>query len=200
MIDDSILMDSIPSELFERSVNNIRLIAELPEKTFLEHLFSFSTLIIAIANAFLVYYIFRKNSTKDYDNNEKNRKINLLKTLVLDYNMDKLYSFYQEVCKNTESLKTKNISEKDKCSINEKIKDLATNHRQNFIDLFLGIESSLYDKMISQMDKLIDGLTETIFDEGINLSHEPKFEECITKVIKENKTGVIKILFSYSGE
>ena len=43
-------------------------------------------------------------------------------------------------------------------------------------------------------------MTNNIFDEGINLSHAPKFEELIINEITNTKTHIIKLLFEYSGE
>jgi len=66
--------------------------------------------------------------------------------------------------------------------------------------MFIAIDEGLYNKILLKVDDLIDSLTNTIFDEGINLSHQPKYEELISKKIKESKTDILKILFSYTGE
>ena len=46
-----------------------------------------------------------------------------------------------------------------------------------------------------ESDLLLDGLTNDIFDEGVKLSFEPKFEELIANKIVMRKTQIIKILF-----
>ncbi len=173
---------------------------QFPKKSFLDHLYSASTVVIAVANLFLVLYIFFKNNEKDKNLNEKNRRINLLKTLILDYNMKKFYDFFDNVILKTTQLNENNIDITKKREINDEINDLASNFRQSFIDLFLAIDKVLYEKILAQTDSLIDGLTNCIFDEGVNLQHKPKFEELITKEIRQSKTEIIKIMFLYSGE
>lgn len=194
-LSDSILIDSLGI-----TIPKIEVTAQLPEKSIIEHVYSFATVVIALVNLFLVIYIFSRNNKKDKNINEKNRKINLLKTLVLDYNICKFYDFFTKVCEKTMLFNASNLSMDDKVKINNEIKDLATDFRQSFIDLFIAIDKKLYDDILIKTDLLIDGLTNTIFDEGINLAHKPKFDDAITKEIRLSKTEIIRTMFSYSGE
>ena len=93
-----------------------------------------------------------------------------------------------------------NLSIKEKSRINENIQEKAVELRQNFIDVFLAIDNNLYQTLLSKIDELIDSLTITIFDEGINLAHRPKFDKEISNRIRESKTAIIGVLFSYTGE
>lgn len=172
----------------------------LPEKSLLDNICSVASIIIAIANVVLIIYIFRHNNKKDDSDKEKTRRQHLLKTLVLDYNMSKFYSFYQEIHKETNALLANNLSNEDKSRINENIKENAVELRQNFIDMFLAIDDNLYKMLLSKIDELIDSLTNTIFDEGINLAFKPKYDEEVSKRIRESKTAIIGVLFSYTGE
>lgn len=172
----------------------------LPEKSLLDNICSVASIIIAIANVVLIIFIFRHNNKKDDSDKEKTRRQHLLKTLVLDYNMSKLYSFYQEIHKETNALLANNLSNEDKSRINENIKEKAVELRQNFIDMFLAIDDNLYKMLLSKIDELIDSLTNTIFDEGINLAFKPKYDEEVSKRIRESKTAIIGVLFSYTGE
>lgn len=172
----------------------------LPEKSLLDNICSVASIIIAIANVVLIIFIFRHNNKKDDSDKEKTRRQHLLKTLVLDYNMSKFYSFYQEIHKETNALLANNLSNEDKSRINENIKEKAVELRQNFIDMFLAIDDNLYQMLLSKIDELIDSLTNTIFDEGINLAFKPKYDEEVSKRIRESKTAIIGVLFSYTGE
>ncbi|MDD2413342.1 MAG: hypothetical protein PHN55_11315 [Dysgonamonadaceae bacterium] len=172
----------------------------LPEKSLLDNICSVASIIIAIANVVLIIFIFRHNNKKDDSDKEKTRRQHLLKTLVLDYNMSKFYSFYQEIHKETNALLANNLSNEDKSRINENIKEKAVELRQNFIDMFLAIDDNLYKMLLSKIDELIDSLTNTIFDEGINLAFKPKYDEEVSKRIRESKTAIIGVLFSYTGE
>ncbi len=172
----------------------------LPEKSLLDNICSVASIIIAIANIVLIIFIFRHNNKKVDSDKEKTRRQHLLKTLVLDYNMSKFYSFYQEIHKETNALLVNNLSTEDKSLINENIKKKAVELRQNFIDMFLAIDENLYQMLLSKIDELIDSLTNTIFDEGINLAFKPKYDEEVSKRIRESKTAIIGVLFSYTGE
>jgi len=172
----------------------------LPEKSLLDNICSVASIIIAIANVVLIIFIFRHNNKKDDTDKEKTRRQHLLKTLVLDYNMSKFYSFYQEIHKETNALLVNNLSTEDKSRINENIKEKAVELRQGFIDMFLAIDENLYQMLLSKIDELIDSLTNTIFDEGINLAFKPKYDEEVSKRIRESKTAIIGVLFSYTGE
>ena len=172
----------------------------LPEKSLLDNICSVASIIIAIANVVLILFIFRHNNKKDDTDKEKTRRQHLLKTLVLDYNMSKFYSFYQEIHKETNGLLVNNLSTEDKSRINENIKEKAVELRQGFIDIFLAIDENLYQMLLSKIDELIDSLTNTIFDGGINLAFKPKYDEEVSKRIRESKTAIIGVLFSYTGE
>lgn len=172
----------------------------IQEKSLLDYICSIVGVVIAIANVILIIHIFRHNNKKDDSEKEKSRKQHLLKTLVLDYNMQKFYSFYQDIHKETKNLLKIDLSNKDKNVINENLTEKAREFRQNFIDMFLAIDEGLYKIILTKVDELIDTLTNAIFDEGINLSFKPKYDEEVSKKIKESKTAIIKVLFSYTGE
>lgn len=195
ILQDSILIDSV-----QPAIHFLKIVAQLPEKSTLEKVYTFATVLIAIINVLLFIYVFIKNYRKDKSNIEKNRKISLLKTLVLDYNMNNLYDFFKIVKEKSIVIHANNLSIEDKAKIIDEMTDLASEFRQSFIDLFIAIDKKLYDDILEKIDLLMDGLTNTMFDEGINLSHKPKFDELIIKQIRETRTETIRILFSYSGE
>jgi hypothetical protein len=66
--------------------------------------------------------------------------------------------------------------------------------------MFLAIDENLYQMILLKIDELIDSLTNAIFDEGINLAFKPKYDEEVSKRIRESKTAIIGVLFSYNGE
>lgn len=131
---------------------------------------------------------------------KKNRKLSLLKILILDYNMQHLYQFFEDLKIESKKLTVNNLDNVAKKEINEKMLSYGNELRQKFIDPFLAIDSNLYNNILHSVDELQDSMTNTIFDEGINLSHAPKFNELITSEITKTKTQIIKLLFEYSGE
>lgn len=194
MQDTLIIKDTVDAICYTLDCNGL-----IKEKSLLDNICSVANIIIAVANVVLIIHIFRHNNKRDDADKEKNRKQHLLKTLVLDYNMSKFYSFYQDIHKETNALLTKHLSTEDKQKINESLKEKAIDLRQNFIDMFIAIDEGLYNLIIARIDELIDSLTNTIFDEGINLSHKPKYDDEVSKKIRESKTAIIGILFSYTG-
>ena len=178
----------------------IEVSSPLQNISILDTIYKIATVCIAFINVCLVIYIFVRNNNKDNKNSEKNRKMSLLKTLILDYNMKYLYLFFEDLRKETNKLTVANLSNDAKREINEKLLLYGNELRQKFIDPFLAIDSKLYDNILHSIDILLDNMTNSIFDEGINLSHAPKFEEIIINKITNTKTHIIKLLFEYSGE
>ncbi|MBT1314863.1 hypothetical protein JQN09_23600, partial [Phocaeicola dorei] len=178
----------------------IEVSSPLQNISILDTIYKIATVCIAFINVCLVIYIFVRNNNKDNKNSEKNRKMSLLKTLILDYNMKYLYLFFEDLRKETNKLTVANLSNDAKREINEKLLLYGNELRQKFIDPFLAIDSKLYDNILHSIDILLDNMTNSIFDEGINLSHAPKFEELIINKITNTKTHIIKLLFEYSGE
>lgn len=178
----------------------IEVSSPLQNTSILDTIYKIATVCIAFINVCLVIYIFVRNNNKDNKNSEKNIKMSLLKTLILDYNMKYLYLFFEDLRKETNKLTVANLSDDAKREINEKLLLYGNELRQKFIDPFLAIDSKLYDNILHSIDILLDNMTNSIFDEGINLSHAPKFEELIINKITNTKTHIIKLLFEYSGE
>ena len=63
----------------------------------LDIFFKTATIIIAIANLFFVVKFFNLKNKKEDADKEKDRRINWLKTLVLDHSLDSFYSFFDSL-------------------------------------------------------------------------------------------------------
>ena len=138
--------------------------------------------VIAIADVMLTYLLFKKNRKDSSESECKTRKFELMQTLILNSNVDNFYKFFDEVT--TECIRLKSNTDKaTKDAVNKAIKSSLKIFRLEFITLVKVIDGELYDKMIKMADKLIDGITESIYDSGINLKHEPKFDEMVTQRI-----------------
>jgi hypothetical protein len=160
--------------------------------------YKIATVIIAFANISLVYYIFKENTKRDSSQKEKDRKINLLKTLVLDYGMKYVYQFFDEIDSETKKLKNRDLDVSAKRAINDSLLSYGKTLEQKFTDLFCGINPKLRTDIKDKTDDLLDVFTESIFDEGINLYAEGKFNDLIVTKITDYKSEIIKILFSDS--
>lgn len=166
----------------------------------LNNICKIATVFIAVANILWIVYVFFQNKKTTDDRDERSRKINLLKTLVLDSSIPHLYEFFSDVKTEVEKLREKDLNDDAKKKINESIIELEQKFETDFLDVLLAINDSLYENMKIQADGMVDQFTNAIFDPGINLYVEEKFNDKIASKLVETKRMMIKTLFSYKGE
>lgn len=148
-----------------------------------EMIITFVNILIAITNIIWAIIVYQKST-----------RSNNLKTLVLDYNISKFYDFFSNIEQETILLKSKDISLEEKKTINQNILLFQKEFEQKFSDLFLAVDKTIYDKIKKASDDLYDSVTNAIFDEGINLYNEAKYDEYISSNIGKQKTAILKIL------
>jgi len=159
-----------------------------------------ATVFIAVANILWIIYVFFQNKKSSDDRDERSRKIGLLKTLVLDCSMSHLYKFFSEVKIEVKKLREKDLTDDAKKKINASIIELEQKFENDFLDVLLAINDDLYENMKMQADSMVDQFTNAIFDPGINLYVEDKFNDKIASKLVEAKRMMIKTLFSYKGD
>ena len=165
----------------------------------LDIIYKIAMICIAGFNVAFAIYIFGAKNRIDKVSNESNRKISLLKTLVLDYGLDHFYTFFDNIDNETQKLHAKDLAITEGKDICDSLFLLGKNFRQKFADTFLAIDKNLYEEIIKNSDHLIDNITELIFDDKVILSNMSIFDEKITKEIASTKTSIIKLLFNYKG-
>lgn len=175
-----------------------------PEKvidymSILDIAFKAATVCIAGFNVYFAVKIFRLKDKKDETEKERDRKIQLLKTLVLDHNLKNYHSIFNDIEQQLILLKQANLSTNDKQIIDTQIADYFIQLRSKFYDALLAIDDNLYESIKDKADCLQTHITNTIFDPGINLSHQPKFDELVTQKLTTTKTEIIRTLFKYRG-
>lgn len=166
---------------------------------YLDIAFKSATIIIAGTNLFFAYRFFYFKNKKDDLDKEKDRKINWLKTLILDHSLKDYYSFFDDLEIELNKLKSVNLTNLEKQVIDEKNAELFVSVRRKFIDILLIADNQIYSDTQNLFDKLQEELTETIFNQGINLNHQPKFDDEILRRLSATKTDVIKKIFNYRG-
>lgn len=159
-----------------------------------------ATVFIAVANILWIVYVFFQNKKSSDERDERSRKIGLLKTLVLDCSMPHLYKFFSEVKIEVKKLREKNLTDDAKKKINATIIEFEQKFENDFLDVLLAINDDLYENMKMQADSMVDQFTNAIFDPGINLYVEDKFNDKIASKLVETKRMMIKTLFSYKGD
>ena len=166
---------------------------------FLDILFKASTVLIALFNLLFAIIIFYSKTKKDDVEKEKDRNIQLLKTFVLDNNLKYFYEYFERIDEILIQLKKTDINDNDKSKIDGQLQDEMIILMRKFIDLFTAIDNNLYNKIKELIDNFQSHLSVSIFDKGINLTHQPKYDEIIYEKVSQTKIDVIRILFEYIG-
>lgn len=165
---------------------------------FIDLFYKFSMIIIAMSNLFYARYIYNAKDKKEDNEKKKDRKINWLKNLVLDYNLEHFYTTFDEI--GVELLKLKESN--DVVNIEDINNILAVKFiflRTKFIDLLLAVDEDMYNDVLFKIDSLQDFLTEELFNEQNDFKNVETYDEILVQPLSEIKTNVLKIFFSYNG-
>jgi hypothetical protein len=165
----------------------------------LDNIYKVAMVIIAGTNVFFAHKFFNFKNNKEDNDKEKDRKINWLKTLILDHNLKHFYVFFEQIEIELLKLNTSNLTDSDKQVIDENNAELFINIRRKFTDIFLVVDKIIYNDVMKSFDSLQSKLTETIFNQGINLAYKPKFEDEIMSKVCATKTEIISKIFNYRG-
>ena len=150
--------------------------------------------VIAVINLFLAAYIIiyqiRKDRKSDNDTarlNEQNIKLQWFKELIVQPNIASINTFYENLALIKEKITSNDLDEQQKESINEFVKAELSKIRKSFIDVLLQIDKPFADKVLENLDELVDGITNSIFDEELKLKLPTVYEKNIgSKIKKEN--------------
>lgn len=167
--------------------------------SWVDTLLAIAMAVIAITDVVLTYHIFIKNRKASSESEYKARKFELMQVLILDSNIHKFYKFFDDVTAECIKLKL-DSNQTTKEAVNKEIISFLKLFRLEFITLVKVIDDSLYDKMKISADQLIDGITEAIFDPGINLNYDPKYDEVVTQRISKCRTDCLIMLLQIAKE
>lgn len=170
----------------------------LNPSNFLDIIDKISNIVIATFTLLFSIYIFYITNKKEKEKDSKDRKTDSLKTVILENNLKHLFSFYESVIRIMKPLSEKTHTDEEKELINTDLQNSLKKLRLEFTDLLLAVDRGLYNCIKNSTDLLVDELTNKMFDEGINLTHKPKFEEEITSNISKSKTETVKYLYEFN--
>ena len=60
----------------------------------LDMVYKIATIVIATVNVILMFYVFKINYKKNDENKRKDRRISLMKSIILDHNLKYLYEIF----------------------------------------------------------------------------------------------------------
>lgn len=173
---------------------------DMPSFTFqsaLDVICKIATVLIAGFNAWFAYVIFKLKDKKEDETKEADRKLALIKTLVFDYNLKYMYTFFDDLIVHLTKLREENA---DKRSIEQDIQADFKALNEKFINLLAAIDLNLHRQILQISDNFRDKLVENIGDEGINLYVQNKFSDLIEKPYGKFKQDIIACLFNYKGK
>lgn len=200
MIEDSLIIEQVVDTLINSPIKNVA--SNNSEDCFsflklVDILYKFATVLIALFNVFFAVYIYRTKDKKEDDNKEADRKIGLLKTLILDYNLKYVYIFFDDLEPHLSVLKNRGT---DKKIVEQNIQRLFKDLNEKFIYFLSAVDKKLYQKILDKSDNFRDILVANIGDEGVNIYVERQYNELIDKPYKDFKKTIIQDLFSYTGK
>lgn len=152
----------------------------------LDIVYKIATVIIALANIVFAIIIFKRNKKRE-----------LVKTLVLDYSIQHFYNYFENLDIELSKLKTQ-CDAKTKKEIEKNILSLGVEFEQKFIDLFLYVNPELHEDIKHKIDDMVGKLMTSIFDEGINIYVDAQYNEKIANEVIVTKASLISLLLEKS--
>ncbi len=159
-----------------------------------------ATLIISIINLRYALWMFRYKNQREDEDKDRGRQIDWFKKLVLDHNLSQFYGFFENLEVECKKLNDDNCSLEVKKQIESANLEQQIILRRNFIETLSIVDESLYDYTLEKIDTLIENMNGSIFNQGINLTHKPMFEDKILIPISETRKDILKRMFEYRGE
>lgn len=169
------------------------------EVDYIDICYKIAMITIAILNLCYALYVFKFKNNKEDKDKEKDRRINWLKNIILDYNLDNFYDFFKKSHEELSNLKNGNLEDLVKGEINDEIATLFINLRRDFTDSFLAVDDKIYADVMFNVDRLQDFLTNEIFNEENDFQDELIFQEIVEEPLSMAKSVILKIIFSYRG-
>lgn len=174
---------------------------------FVDIAYKLSMVAIAVFN---IFYVIRLNNAQSQDKEaqrKSERRMDLLKTIVLIPNLKKMYSFLDKLWGELEKLKLENEAEKTtdkektvKQEIEPKIQALFATFRSDFIIVLNATAPSLGREVEKISDTMRDTILSNMADEGVNLWVTNYFNDKIKSVFENGKMDMVNVLFNYNGE
>lgn len=157
------------------------------------------TLLLAALNTFFAISIFRYKDKKDDETKERDLRSSAFRSLVLDYHLEEFYAFFDNVHIHLQKLGKKNVSLNKKEEINNLIVEELVKVRQDFVSLIQTVSDKLYDQTMKDLDGLVDGFTDTIFDGTVNCADAQVFKQHFSDTLASTRTSIVKRFVTYDG-
>lgn len=162
--------------------------------------------IIAAANLFLagyvIFYQIKRDKKSDSSTallNEQNIKLQWFKELIVQPNIEGINNFYQNLSLLRNRITTNDISIEQKETINDIVKAELSIIRKSFVDVLIQIDKKFGDKIMANLDELVDNITNAIFNDELKLAMPSVYEKEIGAKIAYSKNNLLSLLYNYKG-
>ena len=163
----------------------------------IEILEKISTILIAASTLCFSFYIYKYQLKKD----DNSLKLDWYKLIIIESKFSEFFTFFNNLNITLSRFKNdQNLSTQDKSEINAKILEHLSEIRLEFISLLLAVDKMLYDCVLYQFDQLVDGITNKLVDENLNLHDETIFEIELEQHISLHKTQILKMFVDFKGK
>lgn len=176
------------------------------ESSSLSDLADWSQVLIALVNLFLagyvIFYQIKKDKKSDNDTaklNEQNIKLQWFKELVVQPNMIGIIEFYSNLNTIDTKINSNDLTDEEKENINEFVKSELSKLRKSFVDVLYLVDKNFAEQLMTNLDELIDGITNSIFNDELKLKNPVVYEKNIGSKISISKNKVIAQLYNYKG-
>lgn len=167
------------------------------ESDLLDRIDKIANIIIAAFTLGFSIYIYIKTTTTDNKKHKSGKKIEFLKTIILERNMSYFFDFHEQILSFLQTFQNRTISDPDKITISVFLTDEASKYRSKFYDLLLPIDRDLYTKIKSNSDNLTDTLVLKINDTHINYLDSNNFQNEIEDIIINSRNDSLSLIFNF---
>lgn len=153
--------------------------------------------VIAIVNVVLTFFIFSRTRKDNKSVEDKHHRFEMMHSLIMEHNITRLYDFYDrvsEVCTKLQLSEEQSVKDE----VNNAVKGEAKKFRLRFLTLFNVVDPALYRSLLEVSDHLVDGITNSIYNPGIKLTYEPKYDEEISQKISKSRIEMLTKLYHMS--
>lgn len=163
-----------------------------------------ANVIIAAGNliivTFLTYYTLKKDKKTENKNallNDQSIKLQWIKDLIIQPNINLIYDFYNNVEDNFCNTNFTKLTNEDKLKLSDIIKFEQLKLMRSFVDIISHINFSFHIELKNNIDDLIDVICEVIINTNLNLETQIIHKEEIRIKIKNSKGNFFSLLYNY---
>lgn len=154
-----------------------------------------ATVIIALVNVILVIWIFVRQNKIDKQDDEKSHQYSLKLNIIMEHRMQLFYKYYDDLKNVLALLMENNLTNQNKVQVNNQMLEYSGLFDNEFLQLFEAVDESMGKDLRKVNDEMVDNITKSIFDEGINLYVRNMYHDHIDNRIITARKKMLKIMY-----